>query len=312
MSTLTFDIERARLIAARHLLPEHFDEFQRLAKSVVHGPAFQIIFIDCADSAYRNRLIDSLDEVLRLAGLRSARLPLGGGVRDAAALELRLRLHSSKTQVVHILGGAQWFDATRWDELNQRRERLARDARARLVLWLDADAIAVLATQAQDLWAWRSGVYAFEHSAAATALPVVPLAAPFTSGDFDTRSMAQRHRRVIELKAVLGRVPPLDEELQVPCSPEVSSTRRCAFCARKCCQSSSGWVTRARDSSAGPSLAVGLLARGATGDREEARRLFTAAMADAQRMGLSEVAVIADWLKSVDAEIGRASCRERV
>ena len=190
MSAPTFDIERARLIAARHLLPEHFDEFQRLAKSVVHGPAFQIIFIDCADSAYRNRLIDSLDEVLRLAGLRSARLPLGGGVRDAAALELRLRLHSSKTQVVHILGGAQWFDATRWDELNQRRERLARNARARLVFWLDAEAIAVLATQAQDLWAWRSGVYAFEHSAAATAPPVVPLPTPFTPGDFDTRSMA--------------------------------------------------------------------------------------------------------------------------
>ena len=49
-------------------------------------------------------------------------------------------------------------------------------------------------------------------------------------------------------------------------------------------------------------LAVGLLARGAAGDRDEARRLFTAALADAQRMGLSDVAVIADWLKSVDAE----------
>ena len=49
-------------------------------------------------------------------------------------------------------------------------------------------------------------------------------------------------------------------------------------------------------------LAVGLLARGATGDRDEARRLLTAAMADALRMGLPEVAVIADWLKSVDAE----------
>ena len=48
--------------------------------------------------------------------------------------------------------------------------------------------------------------------------------------------------------------------------------------------------------------ATALLARGATGDRDEARRLFTAAMADAQRMGLPDVEVIADWLKSVDAE----------
>ena len=126
-------------------------------------------------------------------------------MRSAAAFEGRLRVHSISSQVVHILGGARWFDAARWDDLNQHRERLARDARARLVFWLDAEAIAVLATQAQDLWAWRSGVYAFEHSAAATALPVVPLTARFTSGDFDTRSMAQRHRRVIELKAALGR-----------------------------------------------------------------------------------------------------------
>ena len=221
MSTLTFDIERARLIAARHLLPEHFDEFQRLAKSVVHGPAFQIIFIDCSDSAYRNRLIDSLNEVLKLAGLRSARLPLSGRVRGAAAFEGRLRLHSISSQVVHILGGAAWFDASSWDELNQRRERLARDARARLVFWLDADAIALLATQAQDLWAWRSGVYAFEPVSGTAAMPGALVPMPFERGSFDNRNMAERHRRVIELQSVLARVPPIDEELRLPLIDEL-------------------------------------------------------------------------------------------
>ena len=221
MSTPTFDIERARLIAARHLLPEHFDEFQRLAKSVVHGPAFQIVLIDCADSATRNRLIDSLDEVLRLAGLRSARLPLSGGVRGAAAFEARLRLHASKSQVVHVLGGARWFDATRWDELNQRRERLALDARVRVVFWLDAERIAVLPMQAQDLWAWRSGVYAFGLPTASAATLESPLPVPFKVGVADTRSMTQRHRRVIELQTSLAREPPLDEELRMPLLDEL-------------------------------------------------------------------------------------------
>ena len=76
MSAPNFDIERARIVAARRLLPEHFDEFQRLVKSVVHGPPFQLLFIDCADSRYRDRVIDGLGEVLRLADLWSSRLPL--------------------------------------------------------------------------------------------------------------------------------------------------------------------------------------------------------------------------------------------
>ncbi len=220
MSAATFDVERARLVAARHLRPEHFDEFQRLAKSVVHGPPFQLLFIDCADNRYRDRVIDSLGEVLRPARLRQSRLPLSGGVRDAAALELRLRQHAARADVVHVVGSSPWFNAKRWDDLNQRRERLARDARARLLFWLNAEAITLLSQHGQDLWAWRSGVYAFETQ------PSAPVTVPASAvvrrdGAPDVRSMAERHRRVVELKRMLAAVPPPSEELRVPLVDEL-------------------------------------------------------------------------------------------
>jgi tetratricopeptide (TPR) repeat protein len=218
----TFDIERARLVAARRLPPEHFDDFQRLAKSVVHGPPFQLVFIDCADSRYRERVIDSLGEVLRPARLRSSRLPLSERVHDAAALEARLRHHAAQAEVVHIVGAAHWFNAARWDELNQRRERLARDARARLVFWLNAEAIALLSLHGQDLWAWRSGVYAFEAQRVAPVAPTLPATNPRPAERApDTRSMSERHRRVVELQQTLASMPPESLELRVPLVDEL-------------------------------------------------------------------------------------------
>ena len=220
MSAPNFDIERARLVAARRLLPEHFDEFQRLVKSVVHGPPFQLLFIDCADSRYRDRVIDGLGEVLRLADLRSSRLPLSARVPDAAALEARLRQHAAKAEVVHVIGSGPWFNPARWDDLNQRRERLARDARARLLFWLNTEAIALLSQHGQDLWAWRSGVYAFESQPSAPMTVPASAVVP-TDGTPDTRSMAERHRRVVELKRMLAAVPPPSDDLRVPLVDEL-------------------------------------------------------------------------------------------
>ena len=221
MTASAFDTERARLSAARRLRPEHFDEFQRLAKSVVHGPQFQLLFVDCADSGYRDKIIDSLADVLRPLKLRALRLPLTARVHDAAALEARMKKQAAQAEVVHVLGGA-WFTATRLDDLNQRRERLARDARSRWVFWLDASAIAILSRQAQDLWAWRSGVYSFEpQGVSPVALPALTGMAGATGatergGPIDTRSMAERHRRVAELRRLLATLPTRADELRGP------------------------------------------------------------------------------------------------
>ena len=218
MSTSTFDLDQARSVAAPHLQPEHVGEFRRLAKGIVHGSPFQLLFIDCADSIYRDRVIDSLGDLLNEARLRVSRLPIGAGLRDAAAFERRLRQRAANADVVHVLGSRAWFNTERWDKLNLRRERLASGARARLLFWLDADSIAQLAQHAPDLWAWRGGVYEFALQPPALAVaPVVAGDAPVLQQPVpDSRSLAARRRRVVELQRMLSSKPPPIDELCVP------------------------------------------------------------------------------------------------
>lgn len=136
-------------------------DFNRLCKSLLHGPAFQWLLVDAPQEGLRRQVMVALDEVLSAARLRVNRVPLGPRVPDVAALEARLVKNAAQADVVHVLGSAGWFTAERWDAFNVRRERLAQGARARLVFWLDGDAIALASQGAPDLWAWRGGVYAF-------------------------------------------------------------------------------------------------------------------------------------------------------
>jgi hypothetical protein len=132
--------------------------------------------------------------------------------------------------VVHVLGQSNWFDAARWEAFNIRRERLASKARSKLVFWLDAEAIRLASRSAPDLWSWRGGVYSF----VSEAVPAGAHTSATSSGDItldaridrnkafrsslygtDTRSMAERSRRVVEIKAWLARHPEAPDELQV-------------------------------------------------------------------------------------------------
>jgi len=154
-------------------------DFNRLCKTLLHGPAFQWLLVDAPQEGLRRQVMDALNEVLSAARLRVNRLPLSSGVADVAALEARLIKNAAQADVVHVIGSAGWFTAERWDAFNVRRERLAQGARARLVFWLDGDAIALASQGAPDLWAWRGGVYAF----AGTASSDDALAAPEGRGE---------------------------------------------------------------------------------------------------------------------------------
>ena len=227
MAGSAFDVEQVRLAAARHLPASCHDDFLRLSRTLVHGPAFQWLLVDAPDEGLRNQVMAALDDVLRAAGLSTNRLPLSDKIADVAMLEARLVKNARAGAVVHVIGRPGWFDAARWDAFNARRERLAAEARARLVFWLDADAIALASRGAPDLWAWRGGVYAFLPAAvpaaavnfAGTALAsgghVAPLR-PRPDGA-DNRSMAERSRRVAEIRTWLARRPaPPDELLVAP------------------------------------------------------------------------------------------------
>ena len=216
-----FAIEQARLVEARQLPGPCYDDFLRLSRTLLYGPAFQWLLVEAPDEAVRRQVLDALDRVLQRAGLRSDRLPLSDKIADVPMLEARLVNNARQAAVVHVIGRPGWFDAARWEAFNVRRERLAAEARARLVFWLDGEAIALASRSAPDLWAWRSGVYAFLPAAAPGAQPLqavvmpLPTLSPSDRGAVDSRSMAERSRRVAEIRSWLAQHPEAPDELRV-------------------------------------------------------------------------------------------------
>ena len=216
-----FAIEQARLAEARQLPGPCHDDFLRLSRTLIHGPPFQWLLVEAPDEGLRRQVLEALDRVLQRAGLRSDRLPLSDKILDVPMLEARLVNNARQAPVVHVIGRPGWFDAARWEAFNTRRERLAAKARTRLVFWLDGEAIALASRSAPDLWAWRSGVYAFLPAAAPGAQPApgverpMPTPAPSAHGGVDTRSMAERSRRVVEIRAWLEGNPEAPDELRI-------------------------------------------------------------------------------------------------
>lgn len=209
-------IERARRDAAHSLPDECQSDFLRLSRSLIHGPTFQWLLVEAPDEHLRRRVMAALESVLRAARLSSSTLPLSQKIADVAELERRLASHAQRSVVVHVIGRPGWFDAARWDAFNARRERLASDARARLVFWLDAAAIELASRSAPDLWAWRGGVYAFVAAgdvASLTTEPVTSVALNDRGSDTtmsDTRSRAEKRQRIAEIQTWLASDPPDD------------------------------------------------------------------------------------------------------
>jgi tetratricopeptide (TPR) repeat protein len=212
-----FAVEQLRLRLARSLPTNCFDDFQRLSRTLLHGPAFQWLLVDAPHEGLRNQVMKALDDVLSAAGLSVNRLPLSGRIDDVPALEARLVNNAGKAQVVHVIGRPGWFTAARWDAFNARRERVAAQAKARLVFWLDAPAIELASRGAPDLWAWRGGVYAFvdESGPAAVAATEARLAQSARPAGPDTRSATQRYRRMADIRAWLEAHPDAPDDLQV-------------------------------------------------------------------------------------------------
>jgi len=223
-----FAIEQARLAEARQLPGPCHDDFLRLSRTLIHGPQFQWLLVEAPDESMRRQVMEALDRVLQRAGLRSDRLPLSDKILDVPMLEARLVNNARQAAVVHVIGRPGWFDAARWEAFNTRRERLAAKAQARLVFWMDGEAIALASRSAPDLWAWRSGVYSFLPAAApgAQQLPPgaqqlqgvempLPTLSPSDRGAVDSRSMAERSRRVAEIRAWLAQHPEAPDELRV-------------------------------------------------------------------------------------------------
>ncbi len=217
MPITEFDIEQRRLRAAHSLPPQCADDFQRLSRSLLHGPPFQWLLVDAPHEALRKQVMAALDGVLHAAGLRTNSLPLSQKIDDVGELERRLINNAAQAQVVHVIGRPGWFTAPRWDAFNARRERVAQQARARLVFWLDEAAIELASRGAPDLWAWRAGVYAFKPLAQEQVLSAseARLAHASRPQDVDARSLGQRLARIAAIRGWLKAHPDAPDEMLI-------------------------------------------------------------------------------------------------
>jgi hypothetical protein len=168
-----FHFDRHR--AASELAPEHIPDFQRLLKDICYGSRFQLLIVECRDERLRERLIPRIDAVLTGRKLRAGRLRLTlDDPPDVPALEAALADLAKDHDAIQVTGANAWLTEPRWRALNIRREALAERAPARLLLWLAPEQVARMPDLAPDLWAWRSGVFAFDSEpdgARATPMP---------------------------------------------------------------------------------------------------------------------------------------------
>ena len=160
--------------APRDALPPGCREgFSRLAKLIRARPGkFQLVIADCRDEPLRDRLIEDLDAALREDDRRTAQLRLSAReYPDFASVERTLTVLAETNSAIHVTGGPDWFDAARWAEFNIRRESVAQQVKASVLLWLDPESTADLARTAIDLWAWRAAVIGFDATPQRLALP---------------------------------------------------------------------------------------------------------------------------------------------
>ena len=218
MALSPFDLECRRQEAARSLPTDCFNDFLRLSRTVLHGPAFQWLLVDAPHEGLRKQVISALDGLLSAAGLRVNRFYVTERhMADPNALEKRLVKNAAQAEVVHVWVSQGWFTLARWDAFNVRRERLASQAKARLVFWLDEAAIQAASQAAPDLWAWRGGVYAFKLTALApNTMPHLIKAEPFErKTPLNAATLAERHRRVVEIQTWIKDHPDAPDELLV-------------------------------------------------------------------------------------------------
>lgn len=295
----SFDFDHHRHTTALALSPAHQSEFQRLVKTLCHGPKSQFLILEFNDVDYRAELVRRINELVLTEQQTVTQLRISStDLADFAAVEAALITAARDHDAVHILGGESWFDRPRLEVFNIRREVVARAAPARLLWWLTTDAVEHVAQWAPDLWSWRAGVYDFTQ-VVATMIPGIDTHGP---GAVDGRSLAERAKRITEIKAFLFGNAAIEDAIRLPLLDELAELN-----------ASIGQLDEAlriRQEEQLPvyerlgdvrERAITLAKIGfqliSAGHRQEAQDVLSRALRDTQRMAIPEAEVIAEFMQ---------------
>ena len=180
-----------------NLRSEHSGAFLRLQRLVEGRPSFALCFLTYSDSSYRDRVADFLEAKL-CARVRVTIDPI-----SPIGTEALFDMLSADRDA----GSAQLIGLERWPEgidnlltrLNYRRGALAQRCARPVLVWILSKHLRSLATDAADLWAWRSGTFDFTLPSDENLL--VPLSLPVDRG---TAAASRREVRIAELQRHLA------------------------------------------------------------------------------------------------------------
>jgi tetratricopeptide (TPR) repeat protein len=169
-----------------------------MERLVRNRSGFTLLIAAYGDSAYRDRVARYLVEGW-----------LGGTMVDARDAQGEFHRLEDAIAAAALHGAVQVIGLERWDSgveslwqgFNYHRERLASLCRVPLLLWVPHGAVRLVAVEAPDLWAWRSGVFDLGN------LPSAPAPeTPHSVVDRGSSDATEREARIKEITEYLERL----------------------------------------------------------------------------------------------------------
>lgn len=155
--------------ASLDLYPQHIAEMRRLQRQLTTTDRFALIVLEYNQQQYRDLLVERINATHPTASvLHLDDLP------DFSEFETRLSGLSSAS-LLHVFGLDRWFAGAEGDArirgFNYHRELIARLWPRPMLLWMFGTDIRRFATQAPDMWAWRTMALDFNVDLAQAPLP---------------------------------------------------------------------------------------------------------------------------------------------
>ncbi|MEI6342002.1 MAG: hypothetical protein WCR07_08595 [Verrucomicrobiota bacterium] len=141
---------------------DHSGEWLRLLRCLHHGQqgGFRLLLLECNAPLVRDAVMGAMAR----HGIHAVTLTLTPEApADFAALERTIGELGRGHPAIHLVGWETWEHAGRgtFPQWNLRRERFTHACPVPLLVWLTPPDVRRLATEAPDLWAWRTAVLDF-------------------------------------------------------------------------------------------------------------------------------------------------------
>jgi tetratricopeptide (TPR) repeat protein len=143
--------------------PEHRDDFTALNRALLSTSGFQMIFMEFNDHPYRGELIDLINSTHDNSTVLEITMDEYKTIDDFFDKVCKL---SEIYKIIHVTNLETWIFADDKGYIitgfNYRREAFPEKCKATLLMWMTESDIRRFATEAPDMWAWRSAVFSFD------------------------------------------------------------------------------------------------------------------------------------------------------